>query len=90
MKGKNGGFFFNPGKPDLPLKKIISAIEGDIIFEGCGFGLKNCDEKNPCPLHHSYAPIREAINNLVVTETIQSLATKNLDNYDFAFNRSEK
>ncbi len=90
QKGKNGGFFFDPQKPELPLRKIISAIEGDTIFEGCGFGLKNCDEENPCPLHHSYAPIRQAINNLVVTETIQSLASKNSGSFDFAYNRSEK
>lgn len=76
LKGINGGFFFNPTKEDLPLKKVIVSIEGDSLFRGCGFGLKHCDENNPCPLHFSYAPIREAINNLVSNETIQSLALK--------------
>lgn len=76
LKGINGGFFFNPTKEDLPLKKVIVSIEGDSLFRGCGFGLKHCDENNPCPLHVSYAPIREAINNLVSNETIQSLALK--------------
>lgn len=76
MKGINGGFFFNPGKEALPLKKVIVSIEGDSLFRGCGFGLKHCDENNPCPLHFSYAPIRDAINNLVAEETIQSLANK--------------
>ncbi len=90
QKGKNGGFYFNPDKPDLPLKTIISAIEGNTIFEGCGFGLKNCDDKNPCPLHEPYAPIREAINNLVITETIQSLTQKNIDSIELAFSRSGK
>lgn len=76
LKGINGGFFFNPAKEDLPLKKVIVSIEGDSLFNGCGFGLKHCDENNPCPLHFSYAPIRNAINNLVSDETIQGLATK--------------
>ena len=76
QKGINGGFFFNPEKKDLPLLKVIVSIEGDSLFSGCGFGLKHCDENNPCPLHFSYAPIREAINNLVSNETIQSLANK--------------
>ncbi len=81
MKGINGGFFFNHSKKDLPLKKVIVSIEGDSLFSGCGFGLNQCDENNPCPLHFSYAPIREAINNLVSEETIQSLANKyNADN----------
>ena len=76
MKGINGGFFFNSAKENLPLKKVIVSIEGDSLFSGCGFGLKHCDENNPCPLHYSYAPIREAINKLVSDETIQSLANK--------------
>lgn len=79
LKGINGGFFFDTAKEDLPLKKVIVSIEGDSLFSGCGFGLKHCDENNPCPLHFSYAPIREAINNLVSDETIQGLAQK-LDN----------
>ncbi len=76
LKGKGGGFFFDPEKPDLPLIKLISATEGDRSFSGCGFGLKHCDENNPCPLHEKYAPIRDSINKLVSEETVQSLAEK--------------
>lgn len=75
-KGKGGGFFFEPSKPDLSLRELISAIEGTKTFSGCGFGLKNCDDKNPCPMHKHYAPIRESIFKLVSDETIQSLAQK--------------
>lgn len=87
VKGKNGGYSFNPEKPDLTLKEVIVSIEGDELFEGCGFGLKHCDENNPCPLHFSYAPIRDAINKLVNKETIQSLAGKNLNDLDFVLSR---
>ncbi len=76
MKGKNGGYFFNPDKPPIPLKKVIVAIEGDKIFTGCGFGLSHCDANNPCPLHDAYGPIREAIDQLLSYETIQDLAKK--------------
>lgn len=76
IKGKGGGFFFDENKPDLPLVKLITATEGDKSFSGCGFGLKHCDANNPCPLHEKYAPIRNAINNLVSEETVQSLAEK--------------
>jgi Rrf2 family protein len=76
LKGKGGGFYFDPAKPDLPLKKLIDAIEGDRSFSGCGIGLKNCDEQNPCPLHEKYAPIRNAINEMISQETVQSLAWK--------------
>ncbi|MBI5008117.1 MAG: Rrf2 family transcriptional regulator, partial [Bacteroidia bacterium] len=76
LKGKGGGFYFDPDKPDLTLGKLISSIEGDSSFTGCGFGLKQCSPKNPCPMHEKYAPIREAISNLVSEETVQSLAKK--------------
>ncbi len=79
LKGKGGGFFLDPEKKDLPLREIIIAIEGDELFVGCGFGLKNCDENNPCPLHHRYGLIRDEINRLVTSQTIQSLALSSVN-----------
>jgi Rrf2 family protein len=73
-KGRNGGFHFDPQKPFLPLKEVITAIDGDKIFTGCGFGLKQCDENSPCPLHNQYSLIRNALNLLTATQTIHSLA----------------
>jgi Rrf2 family protein len=76
MKGKGGGFFFDPCGPELPLVKLITATEGDRSFAGCGFGLKQCDSENPCPLHDRYAVVRESINRLLSEETVESLAAK--------------
>lgn len=78
LKGKGGGFYFDTTKDDLPLKDLIIAIEGDKTFTGCGFGLKQCNGQNPCPMHEQYAPIREAINKMVSEETIQSFAKKGI------------
>jgi Rrf2 family protein len=74
LKGKGGGFFFDQDKPELTLKELIYVIEGSKLITACGFGLKNCSSGNPCPLHEDYSRIREAIEELVSTETIQSLA----------------
>jgi len=76
IKGKGGGFFFDPEKDALPLANLISSTEGDRSFSGCGFGLKYCDETNPCPLHEKYALIRASIFKLLSDETIESLADK--------------
>ncbi|MFH1120503.1 MAG: Rrf2 family transcriptional regulator [Bacteroidota bacterium] len=76
QKGKGGGFYFDSKKPDLPLKELIIATQGDNLFSGCGFGLKQCDDNNPCPLHDKYALIRNALNKLVTEENVQSLAQK--------------
>ncbi len=78
-KGRGGGFFFDPEKSAIPIRDVIIAVEGDEIFTGCGFGLKSCDENNPCPLHHHYAAVRNRINRLTARETIQSLARKTKD-----------
>jgi Rrf2 family protein len=76
QKGKGGGFYFDSKKADLSIKQLIIATEGDKLFRGCGFGLKQCDENNPCPLHDKYALIRDALNQLVMEENVQSLAQK--------------
>ena len=76
LKGKGGGFYFDPDKPEIPLIKLITEIEGNRSFSGCGFGLKQCDENNPCPLHEKFSVIRESVFKLVSEETVQSLAEK--------------
>ena len=89
LKGKGGGFYFDPSRPELPLSKLISSIEGDSSYSGCGFGLKRCSETNPCPVHEKYAPIRDAINKLVSEETVESLALK-VYKKDFKLRKSSK
>jgi len=75
-KGKGGGFYFEPEKPDLTLGQLREVTGGNRSLTSCGFGLQNCNDQNPCPLHEKYAPIRDSIQMLIATETIQSLARK--------------
>ena len=76
MKGRGGGFFFgNPAAP-LPLYDVIRVMEGEKFFSKCGFGLRQCDSNNPCPLHDDYSPVREGFFELVTKQTIQKLANK--------------
>jgi hypothetical protein len=51
------------------IKDLIVATQGGTLLSGCGFGLRLCDVNSQCPLHEKYAPIRDAINTLVSTET---------------------
>ena len=76
IRGKRGGFYFETSQTDLPLKNIIEATEGQALFTGCGFGLKECDEHDPCPVHDKFTAIRDGILKLVTEETVQSLASK--------------
>lgn len=89
VKGKGGGFYFDEKEPDLPLNRLIIATEGENALSGCGFGLSNCDNNHPCPLHEKYGPIRDALNKLVSEETIGTLAKK-IYNNEFAFISNRK
>jgi Rrf2 family protein len=76
MKGRGGGFFFHNNQSDLSLYEVIHVMEGDNCFVKCGFGLKNCNDENPCPLHDKYLEIRDKFLDIVRTETIHSLAER--------------
>ena len=76
MKGRGGGFFFSENQSELTLYKVILVMEGDSSFTKCGFGLKNCSDSQPCPLHDEYTLLREGFLNIVRSETIGSLAKK--------------
>ena len=75
-KGRGGGFFFSDGDDDVTLFQIIKVIEGEGIFHRCGFGLKNCSDDNPCPLHHQYKEVRDGFEKIVKNATVRSLAAK--------------
>jgi Rrf2 family protein len=79
MKGRGGGFFFDENESHLTLYDVIHVMEGDACFHKCGFGLKNCNNENPCPLHDKYIAIRDGFYNIVKSETINSLARKILE-----------
>ncbi|HSG67975.1 MAG TPA: Rrf2 family transcriptional regulator [Bacteroidales bacterium] len=75
-KGRGGGFFFDAGRGDLSLFDVVKVMEGESFFSSCGFGLKNCSDEQPCPLHKSYAKIRDGYAEIIRSETVQSLAMK--------------
>ena len=76
MKGRGGGFFFDEDNEEITPYDVIHVMEGDDIFNKCGFGLKNCNNDNPCPLHYKYVKVRDDFYDIVVSETIQSLSEK--------------
>jgi Rrf2 family protein len=76
MKGRGGGFFFADNQSDLSLYQVIMVMEGDRLFTKCGFGLKNCSDNNPCPLHDRYVVLRADLLKMAHSETIASLAEK--------------
>ncbi len=57
-KGPNGGFYLDNISMNRSLADIVRAVDGDKIFRGCGLGLRQCSEAQPCPIHHEFKKIR--------------------------------
>lgn len=73
-KGPGGGFFISAKVLDkITLAHIVSAIDGDRIYTGCGLGLKKCSESRPCPVHQEFKQIRTELKNLLETSKLISL-----------------
>ncbi len=74
QKGVNGGFYMTKEQLQNPLIHLVKALEGSGNLTGCGLGLKICSEKEPCPLHHKYAAIRNNIINMLTGITIKEMS----------------
>jgi Rrf2 family protein len=65
LKGPTGGFYLDDESMQYSLADVVIAIDGDKIFNGCGLGLKQCSEKQPCPIHKEFKKIRSDIFQLL-------------------------
>lgn len=76
LKGPYGGFLIEKDRLDkIPLSEIVSAIDGDEIYRGCGLGLKQCNAKQPCPLHDKFVEIRNNLRKMLENTSLYELAT---------------
>jgi len=74
-KGPTGGFSLDKQQLDkVKLSTIVSAIDGDQIYLGCGLGLKKCNENMPCPVHDQFKKVRDDLRKMLETTTVKSLA----------------
>ncbi len=76
QKGVNGGFYLDKKQNNKPLIEIVYATDGSDVFCGCGIGLKECSESEPCPLHEKFKGIRANIRSMVEESTIEEMAKK--------------
>ena len=74
VKGPNGGFFMDETQGQITLLEIVRTIDGDGIFRGCGLGLKNCSESQPCPIHEEYKAIRDEMKKMLNSKNIKTLS----------------
>lgn len=73
QKGVHGGFYLDDYQKGLALIEVVTAIDGKTLFTGCGLGLKQCSETNPCPIHSKFKSIRNDIKKMLEQTTIEEL-----------------
>ncbi len=76
IKGPNGGFYMEPADLKITLADIVTALDGHSIYTECVLGLKTCDERKPCPVHHQYKDIKSKLIKMIENNTIGDFNTK--------------
>jgi Rrf2 family protein len=75
IKGVGGGFEIAKEKmKDIKLSQIVTALEGDNVFTGCGLGLSHCSETHPCPVHDKFKEIRNNLAQMLENTNLEELA----------------
>ena len=75
IKGVGGGFNIpKETMSQIKLIQIVSAIDGDRVFTGCGLGLSHCSEIHPCPVHDRFKEIRTELADMLESTNLEELA----------------
>lgn len=72
-KGKFGGFYLAKDPKEIKLIDIITATDGDYVFDSCVMGFPGCSDENPCPMHEKWAKLREESLEMLSTNTLADL-----------------
>ena len=75
VTGPYGGFYIDKKRMDqITMIDIVTAIDGDSIFNGCGLGLKQCNADQPCPMHSKFESVRNDLKSMLKSTSILELA----------------
>ena len=73
QKGRGGGFSLAVPPDEITLIQMVHIIDGQDAFEGCVFGLPECGEENPCPVHDLWMETRDQISEIFEHRTLAQL-----------------
>jgi Rrf2 family transcriptional regulator, iron-sulfur cluster assembly transcription factor len=72
--GPGGGYRLARPAAEISLGDVVTALEGPAFASSCLFGLPNCSEHAPCPMHGAWAELREKIGEVLDQHSIEDLA----------------
>ena len=74
-RGRTGGINLYQDAENIYLYQIVDAVDGPPPEEEqCVIGLDLCSDATPCPLHHTWKPIKESIRKMLADENLEELA----------------
>ncbi len=73
-RGLGGGFYI-PAEElgHISLLQVVYAIDGEDIFKHCGLGLRECSNREPCPLHGTFRSIRRELKDELRKRSLKEL-----------------
>lgn len=73
IKGPNGGFALGRPANEITLLQIVEIFDEPGFLDNCVIGLPKCSSDHPCPLHPTWADLKERIKNMLADESIEHL-----------------
>jgi Rrf2 family protein len=73
-KGPGGGFALAKDPDQLTVEEIINVLEPGQNQGRCVLGLDQCDDEAPCPLHDTWAGLRDTFFGGLSSMTLSDMA----------------
>lgn len=73
-KGRGGGYALAKPATRIRLLDIVEAIDGRDHCNRCVVGLDACNDKQPCPQHEAFKPVRAEITEYLKNTTLDQMA----------------
>lgn len=73
VQGKKGGFRIARPLGEIYLHQIVDVVEGLEDYHRCVLGYPQCDDKNPCCMHHLWEPQLLGVRRMIYEHTLADL-----------------
>lgn len=73
-KGRGGGFALARHPGQITLHDIIAEVDGTDWLRNCVVGMARCDDRQPCPQHDQWKPIRQRLGDYFQQTTLEQMA----------------
>lgn len=72
-RGRGGGYVLSSPAADIPLYRVVDAIDPDGPERRCLLGRPVCSEVRPCAMHARWCEVREAVDRFFAETTMGDL-----------------